>query len=206
MQGLSLLLEHFIRHYGIAAIFITMILESACIPLPSELIMTFAGFESWKGNINFTEAVFAGVIGNVVGSLIAYYIGSKGGRPFLRRYGKYILFSEKHFSSAEHWFARYGAITVLLGRILPAIRTFISLPAGIANMRISTFLLFTTIGSLPWVYILTLLGYQFGGHWAAIEQHSSALTYVFAILLIAILIIFWLRNKPHTHIDNNSSQ
>ncbi len=198
MQGLSLVLEHVIRHYGIIAIFITMTLESSCIPLPSELIMTFAGFEAWQGNISFTAAVFAGVIGNIVGSLVAYYAGSIGGRPLLLRYGKYIFFSKKHFNSAEHWFARYGSITVLIARVLPAIRTFISLPAGIANMKLTKFLLFTTIGSIPWVYILTLLGYQLGGHWSSIDQHTSALPYVFATLLIVILVVFFLRNRPTT--------
>ncbi|MCI0182981.1 MAG: DedA family protein [Acidibacillus sp.] len=204
MHGLSLFLEQIIRHYGVLAIFLTMILESACIPLPSELIMTFAGFEAWQGNISFTAAVFAGVIGNVVGSLIAYYVGSVGGRPLLSRYGKYILFSEKHFHSAEYWFAKYGAITVLIGRLLPAIRTFISLPAGIANMKMGKFLLFTTIGSAPWVYLLTLLGYQLGGHWSSIDQHTSALSYLFAALLLVLIAFFWWRNRPAAHRRNDT--
>ncbi|MHB1683750.1 MAG: DedA family protein [Bacilli bacterium] len=195
MHGLALSLEHAIRHYGIAAVFFAMLLESACIPLPSELIMTFAGFEAYQGNIGFTAAVFAGVIGNIVGSALAYYVGSRGGRPLLRRYGKYILFSEKHFTAAERWFARYGAWAVLIARVLPAIRTFISLPAGIANMKRGKFLLYTTIGTIPWVYVLTLLGFQLGRHWESINAHSTAFTYIFAALLLAALVWFWTRNR-----------
>ena len=195
MHGLALSLEHAIRHYGIAAVFFAMLLESACIPLPSELIMTFAGFEAYQGNIGFTAALFAGVIGNIVGSMLAYYVGSRGGRPLLRRYGKYILFSEKHFTAAERWFARYGAWAVLIARVLPAIRTFISLPAGIANMKRGKFLLYTTIGTIPWVYVLTLLGFQLGQHWESINAHSTAFTYIFAALLLAALVWFWTRNR-----------
>ncbi len=195
MHGLALSLEHAIRHYGIAAVFLSMLLESACIPLPSELIMTFAGFEAYQGNIGFTAAVFAGVAGNMVGSMLAYYVGSRGGRPLLRRYGKYILFSEKHFTAAERWFARYGAWAVLIARVLPAIRTFISLPAGIANMKWGKFLLYTTIGSIPWVYVLTLLGFQLGRHWESINAHSTTFTYIFAALLVAALLWFWTRNR-----------
>ncbi len=195
MHGLALSLEHAIRHYGIAAVFLSMVLESACIPLPSELIMTFAGFEAYQGNIGFTAAVFAGVAGNMVGSMLAYYVGSRGGRPLLRRYGKYILFSEKHFTAAERWFARYGAWAVLIARVLPAIRTFISLPAGIANMKWGKFLLYTTIGSIPWVYVLTLLGFQLGRHWESIDAHSTTFTYIFAALLVAALVWFWTRNR-----------
>lgn len=195
MHSVSVLLEHLIRHYGILAVFVAMILESACIPLPSELIMTYAGFQAFLGNMNFTEAVIAGVAGNLIGSLLAYYVGSYGGRTFLHRYGKYVLFSEKHFASAERWFARYGAITVLVSRLLPAIRTFISLPAGIAKMNRFTFVIFTVIGSIPWVYLLTEAGYALGQHWDAISGYMNRLSYVVAALLIVLVIWFIRRNR-----------
>lgn len=198
MQSLSVFLEHAISQYGIFAVFLAMLLESACIPLPSELIMPFAGFEAWAGHIPFWDAVIAGVAGNLAGSLIAYAIGKWGGRPLLARYGHYILFSEKHFQSAEHWFAKYGSITVLLGRILPAIRTFISLPAGIAKMNLPRFIIFTIIGCIPWVYILTVVGYQFGKNWSVIESHSHLITDVFAAALIFIIIGYWVKNRPQT--------
>ena len=188
-------LEHVIRHYGLLAIFATMILESCCIPLPSELIMTYAGFEASRGNLNMAAAVVAGVAGNLLGSLLAYYIGSRGGRPLLRKYGRYVLFSERHFEAAERFFAKRGPITVLVARILPAIRTFISLPAGFANMSRSRFALYTTIGCIPWVWLLTWIGYKLGQNWAAVEAHSTAFTALFALILAAAVIGFWVRHR-----------
>ena len=174
-----------------------MVLESACIPLPSELIMTYAGFEAFRHNIGFTQAVIAGVIGNLVGSLIAYYVGKLGGRPFLRRYGKYIWFSEKHFASAERFFAKWGSFAVLISRILPAIRTFISLPAGIANMNLAKFIIFSIIGSIPWVYLLAYVGYALGQNWDSVSSHTGVLTYIFAAILIIGVIGFWVRNRAN---------
>ncbi len=195
MHNMSVFLEHAITQYGVLAVFLAMLLESACIPLPSEVVMPFAGFEAWLGHISFVEAVIAGILGNLVGSLIAYAIGKWGGRPLLARYGRYVLFSERHFASAERWFSRYGGITVLIARILPAIRTFISLPAGIAKMNLGKFTIFTTIGIIPWVYILSEVGYQLGKNWSVIESHSHALTYLFAVVLIVAVVLFWMRNR-----------
>lgn len=172
-----------------------MILESCCIPLPSELIMTYAGFAAYEGNMNFAAAVVVGVVGNLLGSLLAYYIGSRGGRPLLRRYGRYVLFSERHFASAERFFARYGPATVLIARVLPAIRTFISLPAGFANMPRGRFVLFTTIGCIPWVWLLTFFGYKLGQNWAVIEKHFTAFTALFGVLLVVLALSFWIRNR-----------
>lgn len=195
LHALSVSLEHFITHYGVLAVFLAMVLESACIPLPSELIMTYAGFEAFRHNIGFTEAIVAGVLGNLVGSLIAYYVGKVGGRPFLRRYGRYILFSDKHFASAERFFAKWGSLAVLISRVLPAIRTFISLPAGIANMRIGKFILFSLIGCIPWVYLLTYIGYSLGQNWDSVSAHTGALTYIFGAILVLAVVLFWTRNR-----------
>ncbi len=195
MHALSTILENGIRHYGLLAVFIAMVLESACIPLPSELIMTYAGYEAYRGNIGFASAVVVGIAGNVIGSMLAYYVGSLGGRPLLRRYGKYILFSEKHFASAERFFDRAGVWAVLVSRILPAIRTFISLPAGIANMNRRKFVLFTTIGCIPWVWLLAYVGYALGQHWEQISAHSGGLSVLFAVILITAVVWFWLSNR-----------
>lgn len=195
LHALSVSLENFITHYGVFAVFLAMVLESACIPLPSELIMTYAGFEAFRHNIGFTEAIVAGVLGNLVGSLIAYYVGKAGGRPFLRRYGKYILFSDKHFASAERFFEKWGSLAVLISRILPAIRTFISLPAGIANMRIGKFILFSLIGCIPWVYLLAYIGYSLGQNWDSVSAHTGALTYIFGAILVLSVILFWVLNR-----------
>lgn len=195
MHNLSVFLEHAITQYGIVAVFLAMLLESACIPLPSEVVMPFAGFEAWLGHLSLWDAIIAGILGNLAGSLIAYAVGKWGGRPLLTRYGRYIFFSERHFNAAEKWFSRYGSVAVLIGRILPAIRTFISLPAGIAKMNLSKFIIFTVIGTIPWVYILAEVGYQLGKNWAVIDLHSHALTYLFAIILIVTVIAFWMRNR-----------
>lgn len=195
VHNLSVFLEHAIAQYGIFAVFLAMLLESACIPLPSEVIMPFAGFEAWLGHISFVEAVIAGILGNLAGSLIAYFVGKWGGRPLLAKYGRYILFSERHFNAAQKWFDRYGSVTVLISRVLPAIRTFISLPAGIAKMNISKFIIFTTIGVIPWVYILTEVGYQLGKNWSVIDLHSHAYTYIFAIILIVVIVVFLIKNN-----------
>lgn len=198
LHALSALLEHAIRHYGILAIFLAMVLESACIPLPSEVVMTYAGFEAFRGNIAFAPAIVAGIVGNVIGSMIAYYVGSKGGRTFLRKYGRYVFFSEKHFAAAERYFTRYGAITTLLSRLLPVLRTFISLPAGIARMERGRFLLFTTIGCIPWVYVLTYLGYKLGQNWTTISAHFTSLTVLFAVVFIGAVVWFWTSSRSRS--------
>lgn len=195
LHAISAFLEQAIRHYGVLAVFIGMALESACIPLPSELIMTYAGFEAFRGNIGFAPAVIAGVVGNVIGSLFAYYVGYRGGRPLLRKYGKYIFFSEKHLDYAERFFVRYGIITTLVSRVLPVLRTFISLPAGIARMRRGQFLLFTTIGCIPWVYLLTYIGFKLGQNWETVSAHFTTLTALFAVVFIGAVAWFWLRNR-----------
>ncbi len=192
---MSHVLENLIRHYGLLAVFVAMVLESACIPLPSELIMTYAGYEAYKGNMNFAAAVTLGVLGNLTGSLLAYYVGRRGGRAAVIRYGSYILLSERHLTSAERFFARYGAPTVLLSRILPAIRTFISLPAGMARMPSAKFVLYTVIGSIPWVYLLTFFGYKLGQNWSAIAKHFTLATGIAALALVVIVIWFWKSNR-----------
>jgi membrane protein DedA with SNARE-associated domain len=192
---MSAFLLHFVQHDGLIGILIAMIIESVCIPIPSELIMTYAGFEAAKGNLNFAAAVVVGVLGNLIGSLLAYLIGIKGGRPFLRKYGRYVLFSERHFAAAERFFGRYGAATVLIARLLPAIRTFISLPAGFARMPLGRFTLFTLIGCIPWVWILTYAGFQLGAHWETVTAHMGVASILFGIVLVALVAAYWLRNR-----------
>nr|WP_082685711.1 DedA family protein [Ferroacidibacillus organovorans] len=172
-----------------------MLLESACIPIPSELIMTFAGYAAFRGEMGLVPAIIAGVLGNLTGSLLAYWIGLRGGRAFLHAYGRYVFFSERHFESSERFFAKYGAITVLISRLLPAVRTFISLPAGIAKMRLSTFTLFTIIGCIPWVAILAYIGYALGQHWETITAHFTLFTDLCAALLVIVFVSFLLRNQ-----------
>ncbi|MBX6395021.1 MAG: DedA family protein [Alicyclobacillaceae bacterium] len=161
-----------------------MTLESACIPLPSEVIMPFGGYLVGRGMLDFTIVVAAGTAGNVAGSLLAYYAGQKGGRTLLHRYGRYIRISEHHLQKADEWFSRRGEITVLVGRLLPGIRTFISLPAGIASMPVGKFVLYTAVGSLPWVWVLAFVGLKLGQNWKTVEHYTHVLALIVAVLLV----------------------
>lgn len=155
VEYLSNIVIGFIQETGYFGVFICMVLESACIPLPSEVIMPFSGYVAWKGTMSILGVTFVGALGNLVGSWIAYLVGLYGGRPFLEKYGRYILITKKKLEMAEEWFARYGHEAVLISRMLPIVRTFISLPAGIAEMDLKRFTIYTFIGSVPWCFALT---------------------------------------------------
>lgn len=178
-------------HWGV---FIGMVLESACIPLPSEVIMLFGGFLAAKGMLNFWGVVWAGVFGNVAGSVIAFWVGANGGRPFLEKYGKYILFNNAHLDKADRWFQRYGEWAVFFGRILPVIRTFISLPAGISRMNFSKFIVFTLIGCIPWNIALTYLGLRLGQNWQSVEPYFRPISYVIVVAIIFAIVLFFFKN------------
>ncbi len=154
-----------ISHLGYGGIVLLMALESACIPLPSEIIMPFAGYLAATGAMTLWAAALAGAIGCQIGSLVAYYIGAYGGRPFVERYGRYVLFSHHDLDLADRWFSRHGNITVFVARLLPAIRTFIALPAGISRMEIWRFNLYTFTGSFIWSLGLAWIGMKLGSHW-----------------------------------------
>jgi membrane protein DedA with SNARE-associated domain len=189
---------NFISTHGNIAIFILMTLESACIPIPSEAVMPYGGYLAYVHTLSFWPVVIIGTLANVVGGLIAYYVGYYGGRPLIRRYGRYILLSEKHLSQSEAWFQRYGEWTVLIARMLPAFRTVISLPAGIAKMSVGRFIVFSALGSLPWNFALTLLGFELGKNWDVVEHHSKPLTYIGVAVIVLILLYFWFGRRGKT--------
>ena len=149
---------HLIGDSGLPAVFFLMLLESACIPVPSEAIMPFAGFAVTQGHMTLFGITVAGVAGNLVGSWITYAIGYYGGRPFVERWGKYVLLRPHHLETAQRWFDRYGAPVVFFGRMIPIVRTFISLPAGFGKMKFWKFTLFTLLGCIPWVLMLGWVG------------------------------------------------
>ena len=164
---------------GYVGVMIAMAIESAMIPLPSELILPLGGFmvsdasqiEPLTGGAwNFWIVVIVATIGNTLGSLIAYAIGAWGGRPFLERYGKYMLIREHELEAADHFFARYGSATVFIGRLLPIVRTFISFPAGVARMNVGKFILYSTLGALLWSMLLVWAGLQLGANWVTIRD------------------------------------
>ena len=159
-----------IARLGYAGVLVGMALESTGIPLPSEVIMPFAGYVVWKGGMTLLGVTLAGTAGCLVGSLVAYYIGLLGGRPLLDRYGKYLLISKRELDLAQDWFERYGDRAVFVSRLLPVVRTFISLPAGIARMDVKKFSLYTVFGSFPFCLALAYAGALLGSHWPEIER------------------------------------
>ncbi|MGB8955207.1 MAG: DedA family protein [Tumebacillaceae bacterium] len=195
LEWLSSVATGLIDTFGHWGVFIAMTIESACIPLPSEVIMLFGGFKAEEGVLSFWPVVWAGVFGNLLGSVVTYWIGASGGRPFLAKYGKYVLIKEKHIHDADRWFSKYGEWAAFFGRNLPVIRTFISLPAGIARMNFWKFTLFTFVGCLPWNYVLTLLGFKLGANWSTVEPYIKPFSY--GILGLLIVLIGWFLIKGY---------
>lgn len=174
----------FIGSAGELGVFLLMVLESACIPIPSEAIMLFAGFSVSKGELTLFGIVAAGVLGNLVGSWIAYAVGYYGRIDLLEK-NKLIHISPKHLKWADDWFARYGSATVFFSRMLPIIRTFISLPAGVAKMPFWRFSAYTLLGSIPWVLMLAIVGEKVGENW---EDWRHKLGYLDYVVLLAIVV------------------
>ena len=188
-----------IGDYGVLAVFLLMTLESACIPVPSEVIQLFAGYLVSQGRMGLVAAILAGTFGNVVGSWIAWGVGATGGREFIERYGKYVHVTPKRMELADRWFERYGNKIVFWSRMLPIVRTFISLPAGVARMPFWRFTLYTFLGALPWVTGLTLLGVKVGENWETWEGRLKYFDYVVAAALVAgvvLLVRRWRRAAP----------
>jgi membrane protein DedA with SNARE-associated domain len=172
-------------HYG--GIVLLMAIESACIPLPSEVIMPFAGFLVSKGEMTLFGIALAGAIGCVVGSIPAYYAGMFGGRPLADKFGKYLLIGKKDLDMADKWFASHGEIIIFLARLLPGIRTFIAFPAGMARMNMTRFIVYTFVGSFIWCGVLGYLGMQAGQHWAVLGQYFHQFHYVLAAAGLAFV-------------------
>lgn len=184
------LATEFIGSAGELGVFLLMVLESACIPIPSEAIMLFAGFSASKGELTLIGIVAAGVLGNLVGSWIAYAVGYYGRIDLLEK-NKLIHISPKHLKWADDWFARYGNATVFFSRMLPIIRTFISLPAGVAKMPFWRFTAYTLLGSIPWVLMLALVGEAVGENWEDWRHKLGYLDYA-VLAAIAIGVVYWL--------------
>ena len=180
---------------GYWGIGIGMAIESANIPLPSEVILPFGGYLVSTGQLEFYRTIMAGTVGGTVGSALSYYLGLRGGRPFLLRYGRYFGFSMKHLALADRWFEHYGEATVFFTRLMPIIRTFISLPAGISGMNFKKFLAYTFLGSLPWSLLLTYIGLKLGQNWEAIKPWFHRLDVVVALGLVGVLIYLWRSRK-----------
>ncbi len=185
-------ITHVISTLGYMGVVVLMTIESAAIPLPSEIIMPFAGFLVGSGRFSLIGLGIAGGIGSVLGSLITYFLGFYGGRPLIIRYGRLILFSESDLNLAEHYFHRFGKSSAFFSRLIPGIRTFISVAAGIGKTDLWSFMGLTFLGSFIWSYLLAWLGVKLGDHWHDLEIYFRK----FDLLIVAaifILIFLWFR-------------
>jgi len=195
LEGVFRVITNAIAAMGYWGIGIAMAIESANIPLPSEVILPYGGYLVSTGRLEFYRVVLAGTIGGTIGSALSFYLGLRGGRPFLVKYGRYFGFSIKHLELADRWFERYGEATVFFTRLMPIVRTFISLPAGIAGMNFKKFLVYTFLGSLPWSLLLAYIGLKLGQNWKAIEPWFHRLDVVVALGIAAIIFYLWRKRR-----------
>jgi membrane protein DedA with SNARE-associated domain len=177
---------------GYSGIVLLMAIESACIPLPSEIIMPFSGYLVSTGQMNLWAVGVAGAVGCVLGSLVAYWVGMYGGRPLIEKYGRYVLVSRHDLDMADRWFSTHGEIIVFVSRLLPAIRTFIAFPAGVARMNLKRFVIYTFAGSLPWCLALAYVGQKLGEQWNKDDTLKTWFhRFDFLIGIAAVLLAGW---------------
>lgn len=190
---------------GYAGVIFLMAIESAGVPAPSEVIMPFSGYLVSQGTFNIWMVAIAGTLGNLLGSLLAWWIGYKGGRPLIEKYGKYILLRHHELDLADRFFERHGKLTVFVGRLLPVVRTYISFPAGIAKMDLKQFSLYTVAGAFPWSLGLAYVGVRLGEHWETIKQYTRGLDVAVVIALVLVL-IWWFVRKRYKRVPQPASE
>jgi membrane protein DedA with SNARE-associated domain len=208
IELLSVFIVATISRLGYAGIILLMAIESACIPLPSEIIMPFSGALVSRGQFNLWLVGLAGAFGCVLGSLVAYWVGVYGGRPLVEKYGRYILISRHDLDLADRWFARFGEVIVFASRLLPAIRTFIAFPAGVARMNLKKFVIYTFAGSLPWCIGLAYVGQRLGEKWdkdPTLKTLFHRFDFIIGIV-IALAVGWWVwRHIKHLREDKEES-
>ena len=197
-NGIIVWLVATIGELGYLGIVSLMFLESSFFPFPSEVVMIPAGYHVWNGEMSFIVVILTGIMGSILGALFNYWIAAKWGRSFFTKYGKYFFVSLQSIDKAERFFLKHGQISTLVGRLIPVIRQYISLPVGMARMNLNIFILWTAIGSGAWVTVLTLLGYFLGEHQEKAKQYLPYVTVgaiVIAILLVCAYIINYRRKR-----------
>lgn len=197
MEQFTEIFLEFINSWGYFALAFLMLLENACIPIPSELILGFGGYLIFLGKMSFSGALFWGMVGGLIGSVFAYYIGEYGGRPFVDRYGKYFFVKRSHVDTAQRWFDKYGVSAVFFSRMLPVVRTFISLPAGFAGVPMPRFLFYTILGSLPWTALILYIGMALGENWQVMRTIGHEISIGFVALTVVVIGIVYYRQKSH---------
>lgn len=198
-----------ISSMGYAGVVLLMAIESACIPLPSEVIMPFSGYLVYTGQFNLWAVGVAGAVGCVLGSWVAYYVGLWGGRPFIERYGRYVLISRHDLDLADRWFARYGEVIVFASRLLPVVRTFIAFPAGVARMNLTRFTVYTFLGSLPWCLGLAYVGQVLGEQWDkndTLKTWFHRLDFLIGLVLLAGAAWWVWRHVKHARSAETSAE
>lgn len=197
---------HFISSLGYFGVFILMTLESACIPIPSEVTMPFSGSLIASGQFNFWILVIVGTMGNLIGSLLAYWLGAWGQEAVVRKviikYGKYFLITEHEYDRSERWFKNHGELIVFASRVLPVLRTFISLPAGVAKMKMKKFVVYTVVGCFIWTAILTEIGVVLGNNWKSLEGYFRKFDVV--IIVACVAVVAWYIWHKMKHIRRTS--
>jgi membrane protein DedA with SNARE-associated domain len=190
-EALERFMTEVIGDYGYYAVVVLMILESACIPIPSEVTMVFGGFLVSRGRLDFFWVGMLGTLANVLGSWLAYWVGLVGGRPLIERWGKYIFLRKHELDRAEIWFEKHGEAAVFVSRLLPVVRTFISLPAGVAKMPFVKFTVYTFLGCLPWTFALTWAGFLLGENWETFLKYGEPVSIAIGVILLGVL-VWWL--------------
>jgi membrane protein DedA with SNARE-associated domain len=179
---------------GYTGVVLLMGIESACIPLPSEVIMPFSGYLVSTGRFRLWAVALAGAVGCNLGSLVAYYVGSLGGRPLVEKYGRYLLVTQHDLAMADRFFARYGDWAVFTARLLPVIRTFIAFPAGVSRMNVVRFHVYTFLGSLPWCWVLAFAGLKLGERWSTLRLYFHRFDTVLGIVIV-VAAVWFIRNR-----------
>ena len=197
MEQISQAFLNFIDQFGYFAVIVLMAMENACIPIPSELILGFAGYLIFAEKMTFTGAIVAGMIGGMVGSIFAYLVGYLKGRDFVDKYGKYFFIKKSHVDLAQRWFDKYGIKAVFFSRMLPVVRTFISLPAGFAHVNMKQFLFYTFLGSLPWTALILFAGMKLGENWKYLLEigHEFSLAFIIVAAIVILVIVFRKKKK-----------
>jgi len=197
IEALAAWIIQVISDLGYSGIVLCMAIESACIPLPSEVIMPFSGYLVFAGRFSFWGTGVAGAIGCVAGSVASYAAGVYGGRPFIKKYGKYVLVSKHDLELADRWFSKYGDWAIFFSRLLPVVRTFISLPAGISRMPFWRFVVYTFLGSLPWCLLLSWIGMTMGEHWTSLSVYFHRADMLIGIVIVGTAAFWVYRHVRH---------
>ena len=189
-----------INKYGYIGMFISMVLEAVIIVIPSEAILATGGILASKKMFTFWNAFFVGLLGSVFCAIVIYFIGYFGGRPFIKKYGKYFFMKDEDLDKSDSWFNKYGMIGALIGRNFPIIRTLISLPIGIMRLSFTKFLIYTTIGSIPWTFIFVYVGYTLGNSWTIMNKYTSKLKVPIRILIILLMVTYFYKKIKNKYI------